>query len=63
MLDECSAQIFVFEDMKLKYMTASPAAKQDRKGCFNQNGAAAKAGLDKAMLFAIALGLVKQFTS
>jgi putative transposase len=60
-LVKSEAQVFAFEDLKLKNMTASPAAKQDAKGRYIRNGAAAKAGLSKALLSS-ALGLVKQFT-
>jgi putative transposase len=61
-LTESSAQIFVFEDLKLQNMTKAPKAKVDSKGRYTKNGAAAKAGLNKVML-ASALGLVKQFTA
>lgn len=54
------AQVFAFEDLKLKNMTASPAPKVDDKGRYTSNGAAAKAGLNKALLSS-ALGLVKQY--
>jgi putative transposase len=57
-----SAKVFVFEDLKLKNMTAAPAPKQDAKGRYTANGAAAKAGLNKALLSS-ALGLVKQYTA
>ena len=53
--------VFAFEDLKLKNMTASPAPKLDEKGRYTANGAAAKAGLNKALLSS-ALGLVKQYT-
>ena len=56
------AQVFVFEDLKLKNMTAAPAPKQDAAGRYTANGAAAKAGLNKALL-ASALGLVRQYTA
>ncbi|MCF8169247.1 MAG: transposase [Rhodoferax sp.] len=55
-------QVFVFEDLKLKNMTAAPKAKVDDKGRYIKNGAAAKAGLNKALLSS-ALGLVKQYVA
>lgn len=54
------AQVFVLEDLKLKNMTAAPASRQDMQGRYTANGAAAKAGLNKAIL-ANALGLTAQF--
>ena len=56
------ACVFVFEDLKLKNMTASPAPRRDEQGRYAPNGAAAKAGLNRALL-ANALGQVKQFTT
>lgn len=60
------AQVFVFEDLKLQNMTAAPAPKQaadfKKTGRYTANGAAAKAGLNKALLSS-ALGLVKQYTA
>jgi putative transposase len=41
-------------------MTAAPAPRQDAAGRYTANGAAAKAGLNKAILSS-ALGLTKQF--
>ena len=55
-----NAQIFVLEDLKLQNMTAAPAPRRDEQGRYTANGAAAKAGLNKAIL-ASALGLVKEF--
>ena len=43
-------------------MTAAPAPKQDAKGRYTVNGAAAKAGLSRALLGS-ALGLIKQYTA
>lgn len=57
-----SAQVFAFEDLKLMNMTAAPASKQDAKGRYTANGAAAKAGLNRALLSS-ALGLIKQYTA
>jgi len=53
-----SAEVFVLEDLKLKNMTAAPAPRLDKPGRYTANGAAAKAGLNKALL-ASSLGLVK----
>jgi len=53
------AEVFVLEDLKLKNMTAAPAPRRDERGRYTANGAAAKAGLNKALL-ASALGLVKE---
>ena len=55
-----TAQVFVLEDLKLQNMTAAPAPRRDEQGRYTANGAAAKAGLNKAIL-ASALGLVKEF--
>ena len=60
MLVASSAEVFVLEDLKLKNMTAAPAPRWDERGRYTANGAAAKAGLNKALL-ASALGLVKEF--
>ena len=56
------ACVFVFEDLKLKNMTAAPAPRRNEQGRYARNSAAAKAGLNKALL-ANALGLIKQFTT
>lgn len=61
-LVDSQAHIFVFEDLKVRNLTAAPKAKVDGEGRYIANGAAAKAGLNKAMLSS-ALGLVKQFTT
>lgn len=61
-LVQSGAKVFVFEDLKLKNMTAAPKAKVGGNGRYTKNGAAAKAGLNKALLSS-ALGLVKQFTA
>jgi hypothetical protein len=45
-LVESEAQIFVFEDFKLKNMTAAPMAKVDGEGRRIANGAGAKVGTD-----------------
>src|SRR6266404_3785158 len=43
-------QIIVFEDLQVKNLTKAPAPKQDEKGKYVPNGAAAKAGLNKSIL-------------
>jgi len=55
-------QVIVFEDLSIKNMTKAPAPKQGENGKYIKNGAAAKAGLNKAILNS-AWGKVKQFTS
>ena len=54
------AQLFVLEDLKLKNMTTAPAPQQDAAGRYTRNGAAAKAGLNRALL-SCSLGQVSQF--
>ena len=54
------AQVLVLEDLKLKHMTAAPAPKVDAAGRYTRNGAAAKAGLNQALL-SCSLGQVSQF--
>lgn len=65
-LVQSKAQVFAFEDLKLKNMTAAPAPKPagdfHKTGRYTANGAAAKAGLNRALLGS-ALGLVKQYTA
>jgi putative transposase len=55
-------QVFAFEALNIKDMTAKPAPKQDAAGRYTANGAAAKAGLNGAIL-ASAWGLVRRFTA
>ena len=43
-------QVLVFEDLQTKNLTATPKPKQDEKGTYLPNGAAAKAGLNKSIL-------------
>lgn len=60
---EPSTLLIVFEALGVQRMTAKPRAKQDPEtGKWLRNGAAAKAGLNKAIL-ASAWGKVKEFTS
>lgn len=61
-LVDSDKQVFVFEDLPIKNMTKAPAPKQDENGKYIKNGAAAKAGLNKAILNS-AWGKVKQFTT
>ena len=45
-----SAEVLVFEDLKVQNMTATPAPRPGGAGRYARNGAAAKAGLNKALL-------------
>jgi len=56
-----SAHVIVFESLKIKNMTAAPSPKQDESGHYLPNGAAAKAGLNKAILNS-AIGQLADFT-
>ena len=60
-LASSAPEIFVFEDLKLKNLTAAPHPKKDAAGRWARNGSAAKAGLTKKLL-AGSLGQVLQFT-
>jgi len=51
----------VFEDLKIKNMTKRPKPKQDANGKWLRNGAAAKAGLNRAILGS-AWGQVADYT-
>lgn len=53
-------KLFVFEALKVKNMTKKAKAKQDEQGRWLRNGAAAKSGLNKAIL-ASAWGQTKVF--
>ena len=55
-------QVFVFENLNIKNMTAAPKAKQDTKGRYTANGGAAKAGLNAAILRS-SWGLVQRYTA
>ena len=48
LVDNC--KVIVLEDLKLKNMTRRPRAQQDATGKWAKNGAAAKSGLNRAML-------------
>ncbi|SCK37900.1 Transposase [Variovorax sp. HW608] len=57
-----NAEVFAFEDLKIKNMTAAPAPKLDAEGRWARNGSAAKAGLNAAILRS-AWGSVQRFTT
>ena len=57
--DECD--LYVFEDLRIQNMTKRPKAKRDAQGRFLPNQAAAKAGLNRAILSS-AWGEVVSFT-
>lgn len=61
-LAESPKKIFVFEDLRIKNMTAAPAHKPVAPGRWAPNGSAAKAGLNKALLGS-ALGLIREYTA
>lgn len=56
-----NAKLIVFEDLKIKNMTKCPKPKQDANGKWVKNGAAAKAGLNRAILGS-AWGQVADYT-
>ena len=45
-----ACDLYVFEDLRVQNMTKRPKAKQDAQGRFLPNQAAAKAGLNRAIL-------------
>ena len=49
-LVDSAAKVFVFEDLRVKNMTRRAKPKQNENGKFIKNGAAAKSGLNKAIL-------------
>jgi putative transposase len=51
-----------FEDIRLKNMTAAPAARPNESGGYDRNGASAKAGLNAALL-RWSLGTIRLFTA
>ncbi|MHB1684968.1 MAG: RNA-guided endonuclease InsQ/TnpB family protein, partial [Bacilli bacterium] len=53
--------LYAFEDLKIQNMTRRPKAKKDEKGRWIPNGAAAKAGLNRAILSS-AWGQIVQYT-
>jgi putative transposase len=59
---DSEAEVFVFEDLKVKNMTRAPKPKNAGNGRYLPNGAAAKAGLNKSILES-AWGRVRQFTA
>ncbi len=54
--------VAVFEDIKLNNMVRKPKVKKDDKGRFIANGAAAKRGLNKAIL-SVNMGQIRQFVA
>jgi putative transposase len=59
---DSAAEVFVFEDLKVKNMTRAPKPKKSGSGKHLPNGTAAKAGLNKSILES-AWGKVRQFTT
>ena len=55
------AEVFVFEDLKVKNMTTRPQPKQDQNGTYRKNGARAKAGLNRKILQSC-WGMVKTYS-
>jgi putative transposase len=56
------AEVFVFEDLKVKNMTRAPKPEKSAGGTYIANGSKAKAGLNKSILES-AWGKVKLFTA
>jgi len=50
LVDDINARVFILEDLKTKQMTKRAKAKQDESGKWLKNGAAAKSGLNRAIL-------------
>ena len=61
-LVDSPAEVFVFEDLKVKNMTRAPKPEKSAGGTYIANGAKAKAGLNKSILES-AWGKVKLFTT
>jgi putative transposase len=61
LVEDSQTRVIVFEGLKVKNMTARPKPKQDENGRWVKNGAAAKAGLNTAILGS-AWGKVYDFT-
>jgi len=61
LVSHTNAKLIVFEDLKIKNMTKRPKPKQDANGKWVKNGAAAKAGLNRAILGS-AWGQVADYT-
>ena len=61
-LVDSPAEVFVFEDLKVKNMTRAPKPKKSAGGTYIPNGSKAKAGLNKSILES-AWGKVKLFTT
>ena len=60
-LVESKAQIFVFEGLPVKNMVKRPKPKKNEKGAYVENGAAAKSGLNEAILRSM-WGSIVRFT-
>ena len=50
LVNQTEARVFVLEDLKTKQMTRRAAPRQDNNGKWLKNGAAAKSGLNRAVL-------------
>ena len=61
-LVESDHEVFAFEDLNIKNMTAAPAPKPDAAGRWARNGSAARAGLNAAILRS-GWGLFQRFTA
>jgi len=59
---DSEAEVFVFEDLKVRNMTKAPKPRNAGNGRYLPNGAAAKAGLNRSMLES-AWAKVRQFTA
>jgi len=59
---DSEAEVFVFEDLKIKNMTRAPKPRRAGNGKCIPNGATAKAGLNRSILES-AWGKVRQFTT
>src|SRR5512143_1834160 len=59
---DSEAEVFVFEDLKVKNITRAPKPKKSGNGRYLPNGAAAKSGLNRSILES-AWGKVRQFTA
>lgn len=62
LVSNAAFELYVFEDLPIQNMTRRPKAKRDFSGHFLPNGAAAKAGLNRAILTS-AWGQVVAFTA
>lgn len=58
---DSGVKLIAFEDLKIQSMVRRPKAKQAENGCWQRNGARAKAGLNRSIL-ASAWGRIAQYT-